>query len=85
MQYKPTRDIAKVKRLADKIIGTCMVGSTLVDAVHNLSREELKVLDALAFECVGCNWWFAACEREEVNDEWFCCGCAEDRRHDKGV
>jgi hypothetical protein len=74
-------NIAKVKRLADRIIGTCVVGSTLVDQVDNLSREEGKVLDVFAFKCVGCEWWFAAHERETVNDEWMCYGCAEDARH----
>jgi hypothetical protein len=73
-------DLAKVARLADRIIGSPMVGSTLVDSLDELSAAEGRALDALAFECVGCNWWFAAHERNEIHDEWYCAQCAKEER-----
>jgi formylmethanofuran dehydrogenase subunit E len=76
------RDIAKVKKLADKLIGTA--GDTEIeDQVNELSPDELRVLDALAFRCVRCEWWFAAHERVVVNDEWMCDACADDAREGK--
>lgn len=75
-----TRNLAKVASLARKLIGT--TGDTeVLDEVNDLSREESRALDALAFKCVKCDWWFAAHERKTVNDEWMCDGCADEVLH----
>ena len=69
------------RKLANKLIGT--TGTTdVLDAVNDLSRDELRVLDVLAFKCVRCEWWFAAHERVTVNDEWMCDACADDARNE---
>lgn len=69
---------AKVQALAAKLIGT--TGEGLTDDLADLTTDECASLDVIAFECVGCNWWFAAHERVVVNDEWYCDGCAEESR-----
>ena len=71
-------DIAKVKRLADRLIGTPNLGTTLSDQIDALSLAESKVLDALAFKCEQCEWWFAARERKIVKDKGLCEECARE-------
>lgn len=69
-------DIAKAAAIAHKLIGP--VGSIkLTDAINDLTLDETRALDAIAFECVGCGWWFAVHERHEVKDVWLCAECAK--------
>lgn len=68
----------KVKKLANDLIGTAGMGD-LVDRINDLSIVESKQLDMLAFECVGCAYWFAITERHDVGDEWFCGECSDDQ------
>lgn len=66
----------EVRRLAEKLIGT--TGSDLVDAIDDLSTDQSRQLDMLAFECTSCNWWFAVTERREVKDKWVCTLCQKE-------
>jgi hypothetical protein len=78
-------DLAKVSRLADKLIGAGIIGADLNDELSDLNIEEAKRLDVFAFECVGCELWFAATERCEVDDKWYCPQCAPKKNKRRGL
>jgi hypothetical protein len=70
-------DLAKLSNLAHKLIGVTF-DTELNDELAALTIEEGRALDAMAFECVGCEMWFAAHERKTVKDKWYCGDCAKD-------
>lgn len=79
----PTRaDLGKLHRLAQKLIGLTVVDAETNDELAALTIEEGRALDAMAFECVGCELWFAAHERKVVGkaERWLCQECARKER-----
>lgn len=71
-------DLSKVRDLGHKLIGLTVVDADTGDELAALTIEEGKALDAIAFECVGCELWFAAHERNVVNEKWVCRDCVRD-------
>lgn len=46
--------------------------------VSDLSEEECKELDSVAFECCSCNHWFHQRDNATPDgDQWECKECAE--------
>lgn len=72
-------DLAKLSALAHKLIGLTVVDAETNDELAALTIEEGRTLDAMAFECVGCELWFAAHERKVVGkaEKWMCRECAK--------
>jgi len=73
-------DLAKLSNLAHRLIGLTVVDAETNDELAALTAEEGRALDAMAFECVGCELWFAAHERKVVGkgEKWMCRECAKD-------
>jgi hypothetical protein len=75
---KPARvDLAKLRTLAHRLI-TVTVDTDLNDQLADLTIAEGRALDAMAFECVGCELWYAAHERKVVKEKWLCRECARE-------
>ena len=70
------------KRLAHDLVGTCTMSNPqwFEDLIESGSKEALLELDDIVFCCAGCGWWCAAEECNELDAEWFCDDCAEDRK-----
>lgn len=69
----------RIRRIADDLIGTTQ---SLGDACESegctqddLTRNELHLLDTLAFECEQCNWWCGDDEASETDG--VCIDCFE--------
>lgn len=63
----------KVREIAARLAGYCIVDESDVDA---LTIEECRELDLLVFKCVGCEWWHEKSECVDLPRGWFCRECA---------
>jgi hypothetical protein len=69
------KHFSKIRTLADKLMATCQPNEYW-EEVDELSKDECVTLDAIVFECQGCNHWFSASERHEgSNAQWYCKDC----------
>ena len=63
--------VIKVKSIAERLIGT--TGGEAEDEIYELTMEECKYLDMLAFRCQTCEWWFSESEKSnEDGSGWYC-------------
>ncbi len=67
---------AELREIARKLIGT--TGGEIEDEVNELTLDECKLLDTMAFRCKGCEWWLDKNECVEINMNWYCVQCAPD-------
>lgn len=77
MSVETDLDLAKLSRLADRLVCETLINADLNDELAALTIAEGRALDALAFECVECELWYKANERKVVHDRWLCRECAK--------
>lgn len=64
----------KIMALAEKLIDNGDNG--LTDELNDLTIEECRELDSVAFRCTCCDWWFHKRECVTVEGEWQCEACS---------
>lgn len=69
-----------MRLLADRLIGTIGIG--MQDDLNDLTAEECRQLDTLAFCCVGCEWWHTKIGFVDLPRGWFCQECAREIQAD---
>lgn len=70
--------LADVEHVAEKLIGTCNITPDNVNEAIHTVEGFAKALDAIAFECVTCGWWYSTDELSENEDEYECQECYDD-------
>lgn len=68
---------SKIVALADKLVAGFGTDLELANTMEEMSIEDARKLDALVFECQGCNHWFRQCDNATPDAaEWYCGECA---------
>lgn len=78
---------AKIKQIAETILGTCHSLDTLIGeefgeevTMTDLDTRLLQELDDITQECQSCGWW---CETSDLNDDQTCSDCAHEEDDDE--
>lgn len=70
---------AYIAALAHRLIGTCdSLNAALEEddkTDDDMTVEDCRLLDALCFECTGCNWWHGISELKD-HEAMMCMECA---------
>jgi hypothetical protein len=74
MTMSPAR-YAEIRALADRLVASCE-GSAFedIEIFNEMSVEECKVLDGMAFKCEDCDQWYDVYEMD--GDTFICKRCA---------
>ena len=65
----------KARALADKLTSSCAPNEHW-EELEELTREECRALDTIAFECHVCGHWFPNSEKfDEDAAQWTCVDC----------